>query len=609
MVGAAEGRCEVEPRFIAAVRSTERSEPLNSPTALPPCPPSKKGGACGGRRTRPKNKKYFAKTAKPLQVSRGVSPDYFPTFAANMIKTVEITVLPSELGDEHLVRERAALAARVPLAALSDCRVVRRSLDARGKGQRFLLRVEVSTEGDFVPEAAILAELKPCDASRFSAIIVGAGPAGYFAAIELLALGIKPIVMDRGKDVRARRRDLRAIQVFGQVDANSNYCFGEGGAGTYSDGKLYTRSQKRGNIERALRLFVEHGATSDILLDAHPHIGSNKLPNVVANMRETIVKYGGEVHFETLVTDVMLHEGRMCGVFSERISDGKTQEWRADAVVLATGHSARDIYSMLHQRGILIEAKPFALGVRIEHPQQLIDNIQYGRPEREANLPASSYSLVCQIKGNGVFSFCMCPGGLVVPAATAAGEIVVNGMSMSRRDSEFANAGTVVAIEPSRLDKKYVSQGVFSALAFQRDAEQTMFNFGDGSQKAPAQRLTDFVSGKLSSSLPSSSYIPGLVSAPVHALLPPFVAEQLRAGVQQFGKMMRGYFTESANVIGIESRTSAPIKIPRDRTTYQHPEVVGFFPCGEGAGYAGGIISAALDGQNVARAIARFVNS
>ncbi|MCB0588039.1 MAG: FAD-dependent oxidoreductase, partial [Phaeodactylibacter sp.] len=452
----------------------------------------------------------------------------------------------------------------------------------------------------YQPEPAILAGFQPVeDAPRV--IIVGAGPAGYFAALELIELGLKPVLFDRGKDVQGRRRDLRAIQQFGEVNPHSNYCFGEGGAGTYSDGKLYTRSHKRGDIEKAMRLLVEHGANPDILIDAHPHIGSNKLPKVVANIRETIQHYGGEIHFDSPVTDFLIEEGRMRGVVVNR-----QEEQRGEAVILATGHSARDIYYLLHRRNIRLEAKPFALGVRIEHPQLLIDRIQYNQSPREENLPASSYRLACQVDGRGVFSFCMCPGGLVVPAATAPGEIVVNGMSMSRRDSPYANSGTVVAVELEDL-APFQQYGVFAALEFQRRVEQSLFAAGDGSQKAPALRLTDFVEGRLSQSLPGSSYIPGLYAAPLYELLPPAIYHRLREGVREFGRKMKGYYTEEANVIGAESRTSSPIRIPRNRKTYMHEETPGLFPAGEGAGYAGGIISAAMDGQNVARAVGRFV--
>ena len=517
-----------------------------------------------------------------------------------MKKEVQLKLLPGEVAIEHVIKQRAARLAKLREQDITDLRVVRRSIDARGKQPFFQLRVELYIGEAYQPEPAILKGLQPVNGEK-KVIIVGAGPGGYFAALELIEQGIKPIIFDRGKDVRARRRDLRAIQQFDEVNPNSNYCFGEGGAGTYSDGKLYTRSHKRGDIYKVLKLLVEHGAKSDIMVDAHPHIGSNKLPKIVANIRETILRYGGEIHFESNVTDFILENNAMRGVI---VNDA--DEYAADAVILATGHSARDIYELLQYRNIRIEAKPFALGVRIEHAQQLIDKIQYNQSPREEGLPASSYKLVCQVENRGVFSFCMCQGGLVFPAATAPGEIVVNGMSMSRRDSAYANSGTVVAIEAEDL-KPFGEHGVFAGLELQKSVERAMFNFGDGSEKAPAQRLTDFVKGKTSSTLPDSSYIPGLVSAPLHELLPPFIAKKLQIAVQEFGRKMRGYYTGEANVIGTESRTSAPIRIPRDRATYMHPQVEGFFPCGEGAGYAGGIVSAAMDGQNVARAVANFL--
>lgn len=517
-----------------------------------------------------------------------------------MIKTLELQLLPKEAALESNIRAKAARQLRLRETELTDLRVLRRSIDARGAQPFYLLKVEVSVGETFQPEPVLLEGFKPVDGNR-RVTIVGAGPAGYFAALELLEHGIQPIIFDRGTDVRTRRRDLRAIQQFGIVNPHSNYCFGEGGAGTYSDGKLYTRSHKRGDIYKVLKLLVEHGASSDILVDAHPHIGSNKLPNIVANIRETILKYGGEVHFDSLVTDFIIENNEMRGV----VVNDQT-EHLAEAVILATGHSARDIYELLHRKNILIEAKPFALGVRIEHPQMLIDKIQYHQFPREENLPASSYKLVTQVEGRGVFSFCMCPGGLVVPAATAPSEIVVNGMSMSRRDSEYANSGTVVAVEAEDL-QAFAKHGVFAGLELQKKVEQTMFLAGDGSQKAPAQRLTDFVNGKISDTLPDSSYIPGLFAATLHELLPPFIYQKLQKGILDFGKKMKGYYTEDANVIGTESRTSAPIRIPRGRDTYEHPQVRGLFPCGEGAGYAGGIVSAAMDGQNVARQCANML--
>lgn len=516
-----------------------------------------------------------------------------------MTKTIEIKVLPKDLHNADFIKGRAAKKAGLKADNISDWRILRRSIDARQRQPFYLMRVEVASAGQLPAEPVISDNFKDVSDCE-PVLIIGAGPCGYFAALEMLELGLKPIVFDRGKDVRARRRDLKAIQQDGVVNPHSNYCFGEGGAGTYSDGKLYTRSHKRGKIKKALQLFVEHGAKSDILTDAHPHIGSNKLPGIVANMRATIEQYGGEVHFDAQVTDLIIENKVMRGVIVN-----EKDEHFAEATILATGHSARDMYYLLHRRGVKIEAKPFALGVRIEHSQSLIDRAQYNQPQREENLPAASYSLTTQVKDRGVFSFCMCPGGLVVPAATAPGELVVNGMSMSRRDSPFANSGTVVEVRTEDL-APYAKHGVFAALELQKAVEQAMFNYGDGSQRAPAQRLTDFAKGRMSKSVPDSSYIPGLYPAPLHALLPQGIYERLSAGVRVFGKKMNGYFTDDANVIGTESRTSAPVKVPRDRATYMHPEIEGLFPAGEGAGYAGGIISAAMDGQNTAKAVLRW---
>jgi len=516
-----------------------------------------------------------------------------------LLRQIELKILPKHIDNQEFILERIIKKVRWKKEVIADWKIVKQSIDARGYQPYFLLKIVV-TKGEKIEDAPSILKSFNNIFDQKSVIIVGAGPAGYFAALELIENGLKPIIFDRGKDVRARRRDLRAIQQFGIVNPDSNYCFGEGGAGTYSDGKLYTRSQKRGKITKALQLLVEHGAQSDILVDAHPHIGSNKLPKIVANIRETILKYGGEVHFNSQVTDLIIKNGKAKGVIVNQ-----STEHFSDAVILATGHSARDIFHLLDQKKITIAFKPFALGVRIEHPQPLIDKIQYNQKERERNLPAASYKLVCQVNQRGVFSFCMCPGGLVVPAATAPGEIVVNGMSMSRRDSPFANSGTVVAITEKDV-LPYREQGVFAGLAFQKSAEQKLFNFGDGSQKAPAQRLVDFVAKKISNNLPKTSYIPGIYAAPVHDLLPDFVYEHLQKGVQEFGRKMKGYYTNEAVVVGIESRTSSPIRIPRNKVTYMHEDVLGLFPCGEGAGYAGGIISAALDGQNVAKAVARF---
>jgi uncharacterized FAD-dependent dehydrogenase len=519
-----------------------------------------------------------------------------------MIKTIEIKLSPHEAANESIVKQTIADETRVSLDGIKDWRILKKSIDARKKKVLVQLRIEVNTEKEFEPEPLFLDQLKPVHDKK-EVIIIGAGPAGYFAALELIELGLKPILFDRGKDVQTRRRDLRSIQQFGEVNPHSNYCFGEGGAGTYSDGKLYTRSHKRGNIYKILRLLVEHGAPSEIMIDAHPHIGSNKLPNIVANIRKTIELYGGEIHFNAHVTDLIYRDGKVLG-----IQVNNSEEHFGEAVILATGHSARDIYFLLHQKGITIESKPFALGVRVEHSQLLIDKIQYGQSPRDEHLPASSYRLACQVRNRGVFSFCMCPGGLVVPASTAPGEIVVNGMSLSRRDSPFANSGTVVSVELEDLIP-FEKHGVFAGLEFQKMVEQTMFASGDGSQNAPAQRMTDFVKKKTSQDLPAASYIPGLHSAPLHELLPKNIYTRLSKGVIEFGKKMKGYFTEEANMIGTESRTSSPIRIPRNKETFMHEDAEALFPCGEGAGYAGGILSAAMDGQNVAKAVKRFLEN
>jgi uncharacterized protein len=519
-----------------------------------------------------------------------------------MAQVIELVVPVDKINDADFLKQKVAQQLSMRIDQIRHIQLLKRSIDARSFQPIYRLRVEVyHLSEQYCPEPTIIQNYKSVEAAK-PVIVIGAGPAGYFAALQLIEQGLKPIVLDRGKDVRARRRDLRAIQQFGIVDPHSNYCFGEGGAGTYSDGKLYTRSHKRGNINKALLLLVEHGAQSDILIDAHPHIGSNKLPEVIARMRDTILQYGGEVHFGQSVDDLIVKEQKMQGVRT----NGGSQEWLADAVILATGHSARDIYHMLLRLNIQIEAKPFALGVRIEHPQALIDGVQYRQTNRAHELPAASYSLVCQVAERGVFSFCMCPGGLIVPSATAPGEIVVNGMSMSRRDSAFANSGVVTAIEKEDLDA-WAKHGPLQMLIFQQEVEQKLWASGDGSQKAPALRLTDFVEGRISKDLGKTSYIPGVFAAPLYELLPKFVSNRLREGIKQFGKQMKGYYTSEAMVVGTESRTSAPVRIPRDPQTLMHTQIEGLFPSGEGAGYAGGIISAALDGQNVADAVKRFL--
>lgn len=509
---------------------------------------------------------------------------------------LEIVTDPADPDQENALR--LSLAGRLgrEVNELPAFRVHKRSLDAR-RNPVYRYQIELSSDNSLAREPEIRNSFKEVRSAP-AVVIVGAGPAGYFAALECLLLGLRPIVLDRGKDVKARRRDLKAIQQDHIVNPDSNYCFGEGGAGTYSDGKLYTRSGKRGDIGKILRLFVEHGADPDILIDAHPHIGSNKLPGIVEEIRASILRFGGEVHFNQRVVDFSIRDRVMKSVIS-----ASGAEFPGEAFILATGHSSRDIYHLLHRKNLRMDAKPFALGVRIEHPQQLIDQIQYNKARRESYLPAASYSLSCTFKERGVFSFCMCPGGLMVPAATAPGEIVINGMSLSRRDSRFANSGMVAAVFPSDFKNP---ADPFCCLEFQQEVEQSVFRAGDGSQRAPGQRLTDFLNNKISVRLPDASYIPGLWSAPVHELLPAFIIKSLNAGLRQFAKQMKGYITDEAVVVATESRTSSPVRIPRNSLS-MHPDCEALFPCGEGAGYAGGIVSAAMDGQHCAKAALQYI--
>ncbi len=483
-------------------------------------------------------------------------------------------------------------------------RILKRSIDARQKIPYFQLRVELAaTAFEEINFQQMIDDL-PLVTDKKKVIIIGAGPAGYFAALECLRHGLQPIVLERGKDVRARRRDLKSIQQDAIVNPHSNYCFGEGGAGTYSDGKLYTRSHKRGKIQDVLSLLVAHGAPQEIMIEAHPHIGSNKLPGIVSNIRETIEAKGGRVIFDCHVVDFMIKDERL-----ESVQDSNGNKYIGDAFILATGHSARDIYELLDTKHILFEAKPFALGVRIEHPQTLIDRIQYKQEPRSEFLPAAPYKVVAQVEDVGVFSFCMCPGGLIVPAATQAGELVVNGMSLSRRDSAYANSGVVTEVSLKDLEKNGFT-GKFAAMNFQAQVEQNLFQAGDGSQQAPAQRLLDFLNGKKSEDLEPSSYIPGLYSAELHKLLPDWIYQRLKVGIRKFERSMKGYLTNRANVVGVESRTSSTIRIPRDPKTMEHPDLKGLFPCGEGAGYAGGILSASMDGQRVVKVLGeKFKNA
>jgi len=514
---------------------------------------------------------------------------------------VEVRIPFDKIEDEAFIRQKIR-ARKKNLGKHFFYRINKRSIDARQKIVYYLLRLEVSDQEFVKEDFSNLIRNYPTPNPKKQVLIVGAGPAGYFAALECLRLGLVPTVLDRGKDVRARRRDLKSIQQDHIVNPHSNYCFGEGGAGTYSDGKLYTRSHKRGKIQGVLELLVAHGAKRDILIDAHPHIGSNKLPGIVSNIRETIEANGGKVIFNCFVTDLIIEEGKIKGAITY---DGTS--YRSNATILATGHSARDIYHLLDQKSIAIEAKPFAIGVRIEHPQVFIDKAQYGQEPRSEFLPAAPYKLVTQVEDKGVFSFCMCPGGLIVPASTAPGEIVVNGMSLSKRDSPYANSGVVTEISLEDLEAHGYT-GTFAGINLQKEIEQKVFSVGDGSQKAPSQRLEDFVNRKISESLPKTSYIPGIYSAQVSEVFPEWIHERLRAGIQAFDKKLKGYLSNEAIVVATESRTSSPIKIPRNRETFMHDGLDGFFPCGEGAGYAGGILSAAMDGQNVAKGVAKYLS-
>jgi uncharacterized protein len=521
------------------------------------------------------------------------------------MREVEIRIAPEDIDDQKLLAEDLARAAKLAPSKIKDYRILRRSLDARFRPPVFLVRAALS-EGEPLPEIPKeLDDLKDVSGGR-EVHIVGAGPAGYFAAIECIKSGLCPVVIDRGKDVQARRKDLKAIQQDGIVNPHSNYCFGEGGAGTYSDGKLYTRSGKRGNIESVLRILVECGANPEILIDAHPHIGSNKLPGIIATMRKKIEECGGSVMFNAFVTDILIE-----GSSPRRISGlelNGSERIKAEHVILATGHSARDIFQLLLDKKILIEPKPFALGVRVEHSQNFVDLMQYGIAPRGPHLPAASYALNAQAGNRGVFSFCMCPGGLIVPAATAPGEIVVNGMSLSRRDSPYANSGVVTSVELEDMIP-YKSSGALMGVAFQKDVEQKMFQAGNGSQAAPAQRLTDFLKKQVSADVPQSSYIPGLFSAPLHELLPAWIYDRLAFGIKGFDHKMSGYIDADAVVVATESRTSSPVRIPRHASNGMHIEIEGLFPCGEGAGYAGGIVSAAMDGQYIAREVAKQVKA
>lgn len=518
-----------------------------------------------------------------------------------MKKEIALRLTPQEASSELLYRPLVAKQLGVQPAEISGIRVVRRSIDARQKQVFVQLHVEAwVNEPVETMESPVFEYGDVTHAPQ--AIVVGAGPGGLFAALRLIELGICPIVIERGKEVSERKKDVAILNRNQGLNPESNYGFGEGGAGTFSDGKLYTRSHKRGDIQKFLNVLCFHGADEQILIDTHPHVGTDKLPGVIKNIRETIIKAGGKVLFNTRVDDLIIDDNTIKGVVTSQ-GDKIT----ANAVILATGHSARDVYQMLHQRQIALEAKTWAMGVRVEHPQELIDNIQYHTNKgRGEYLPAASYSFATQVQERGVYSFCMCPGGFIVPAMTGPDEMVVNGMSASQRNSPYANSGMVVEIRPEDLGE-FQNHGVMGGLMFQQHVERMCYINGGKGVVAPAQRLGDFVKGRLSFDLPDCSYVPGLIASPLHFILPDQIGQRLREGFKHFGKWADGFLTNEAIVLGTESRTSAPVRIPRDPHTLQHIQIAGLFPCGEGAGYAGGIASSAIDGEKCAEMVKGIV--
>lgn len=514
-----------------------------------------------------------------------------------MIKQVQIDLSPASAADDNTVRKSAARIAGLQEKDISGFRIIKRSVDARKKNIRVVLTVDVfSGEENMSPT---LNPYKPKNVSnKREVLITGAGPAGLFAALRLAELGFRPVIIERGRDVSTRKKDIAKISREHLVDPDSNYCFGEGGAGTYSDGKLYTRSKKRGDNSRVLELLCLHGANQNILYEAHPHLGTDKLPRIISNIRQSIIDAGGLFLLEKKVTDLILDGDNIRGV----VTSGN-EKFLSDDIILATGHSARDIYGICRTRGIDLEQKSFAMGLRVEHPQELIDSIQYHGSRRGEFLPAAAYNLVKQVNGRGVYSFCMCPGGFIVPSATSQEEVVVNGMSPSHRGSPFANSGIVVEIRTEDI-VRFSNSGILAGIEYQEKLENDAWLHGGQTQSAPAQRLADFVSGTASANLPKVSYFPGVTSSPMHQWLPSEIGLRLQEGFKLFGQMMKGFLTNEAVVLGVESRTSSPVRIPRDPETLNHIRIKGLYPCGEGSGYAGGIVSSAVDGMRAAEAIA-----
>jgi len=511
-----------------------------------------------------------------------------------VINTLQIQVLPEVASNPDLLKTNIAKQLEIPNPEIKHIEILKRSIDARQKKTKINLKVAIYIKEEFVQRVGDIPEYQDVN-GKDEVIIIGAGPAGLFAALKLIENGKKPIVIERGKDVRSRRRDLVNLTKKHIVDEDSNYCFGEGGAGTFSDGKLYTRSKKRGDVSKVLNVLVRHGATSEIRVNAHPHIGTNKLPKIIQSIRDTIIQYGGEVLFNSRLTDISIKNNAVKGV---ELQNGIKIE--SNKIILATGHSARDIFELLHQKGIAIEVKPFAFGIRVEHTQELIDQIQYKCKTRGAFLPPAPYSIVKQVGGRGVYSFCMCPGGIIAPCATSPGEVVTNGWSPSKRDYPTSNSGIVVELKVEDF-AKYEKYGPLAGVQFQKEIEQSAWELAGETQKVPAQRLVDYANNILSTDIPKTSYIPGTTSAMINTIFPEFITKNLQEGLRQIGKQMKGYFTNEAVVHAPESRTSSPVRIPRDSVTLEHSQIKGLYPCGEGAGYAGGIISAAIDGEKCAK--------